>query len=214
LVAVTSINFTLKQAAEQTNVERISISASGVANCKADYVHVKGSDTILGTSQTKKVDYWFEQTKKLYYKKQVVNDKTHHTWKKVTQKATWPFGFSGWSVDNPLPCFVPSGSTGSGSSGSGSTGSALRNLTNLGPVTYAGVKSWHIQATDDGQDSQGNPQHLTLEYFVSQDTTVLVGFKATFTDPNHDITETAEQKFTKPGQKVKIPKIKTGSKKP
>lgn len=214
LSAVNSITFTQKQVAEQTNVEKISISASGVANCKADYVHVKGSDSVEGTSQRKKVDYWFEQTIKSYYKKQVVNDSTHHTWKHVSAKATYPFGASAWSVDNPLPCFVPAGSSSSGSTGNGSGGSALRNLTNLGPTTYAGASAWHLQATDDGQDSQGNPQHLILDYYITQNSTVLLGFKATLTAPTQNIVETAEQQFRKPGKKVTIPKIKVGSTKP
>jgi hypothetical protein len=214
LAAVKSVTFTLKQVAEQTNVEKISISASGVANCKADYIHVKGSDVIVGTSQSKKIDYWFEQTVKDYFKKQVVNDKTKHKWQKVAAKATYPFGASGWSVDNPLPCFVPAGSSSSGSSGSGSGGSALRNLTNLGPTTYAGVSAWQLEATDDAQDSQGNDQHLVLDYFVTQNSSVLVGFKATLTIPSQSITETAEQQFKNPGKKVTIPKIKTGSTKP
>ncbi len=214
LSAVNTITFTLKQVAEQTNVEKITINAAGVANCKAEYVHVKGSDNVEGTSQSKKINYWFEQTLKSSYKKQVVNDKTHHAWKKVAVKQTYPFGASAWSVDNPLPCFVPAGSSSSGSSGDGSGGSALRNLTNLGPVTYAGASAWHLQATDDGQDSQGNPEHLVLDYYVTQNASVLVGFKATLTAPSQDIVETAEQQFKNPGKKVSIPKIKVGSKKP
>jgi hypothetical protein len=43
---------------------------------------------------------------------------------------------------------------------------------------------------------------------------VLVGFKATLTAPTQNIIETAEQQFKNPGKKVKIPKIKVGSKKP
>jgi hypothetical protein len=214
LSVVNNIGFTLKQVAEQTNVEKISINASGVANCKAEYVHVTASDKLIGTAQTKKLNYWFEQTLKTYYKKQVVNDSTHHKWQKVTAKKTYPFGISAWSVDNPLPCFVPAGSSSSGSTGDGSGGSALRNLTNLGPASYAGSNSWHLQATDDGQDSQGNPEHLVLDYYVTQDSTVLVGFKATLTAPSQNITETAEQQFKNPGKKVTIPKIKTGSTKP
>jgi hypothetical protein len=214
LSAVKTITFTLKQVAEQTNVEKVTINASGVANCKGEYVHVSGSDNVEGTSQTAKINYWFEQTAKSYFKKQVVNDSTHHKWQKVAVKKTYPFGVSAWSVDNPLPCFVPSGSSSSGSSGSGSGGSALRNLTNLGPSSYSGATTWHLQATDDGQDSQGNPEHLVLDYYVTQSGSVLVGFKATLTAPSQNITETAEQKFKNPGKKVTIPKIKTGSTKP
>lgn len=214
LSVVNSVTFTLKQTAEQTNVEKITINATGVANCKAEYVHVKGSDNVEGTSQTKKINYWFEQTLKDYFKKQVVNDKTHHTWKKVSAKSTYPFGASAWSVDNPLPCFVPAGSSSSGSSGDGSGGSTLRNLTNLGPATFGGASTWHLQATDDGQDSQGNPEHLVIDYYVAQSSSVLIGFKATLTAPAQNIIETAEQQFKKPGKKVSIPKIKVGSKKP
>lgn len=214
LSAVKSIGFTLKQVAEQTNVEKVTINASGVANCKADYIHVSGSDNVTGTSQTKKINYWFEETTKTFYKKQVVNDSTHHKWQKVAAKKTYPFGVSAWSVDNPLPCFVPSGSSSSGSSGSGSGGNALRNLTDLGPASYAGSNTWHLQATDDGQDSQGNPEHLVLDYYVTQSASVLVGFKATLTAPSQNILETAEQQFKNPGKKVTIPSIKTGSTKP
>jgi hypothetical protein len=214
--AISSVKFTQSQVAEQTNVEKITVNATGVASCKGDYVHVKGSDQILGTAQNKKVDYWFEQTVKDFFKKQVVTDATKHKWQKVKAKSTYPFGFSGWSVENPLFCFQPASTGGGSGGGSGDSGggTALRNLVNLGPASYAGANTWHIQATDDGQDDQGNPQHLVLDYYVTQDFSVLVGFKATFTDPNHDITETAEQKFLNPGKKVTIPKIKVGSTKP
>lgn len=204
----TSVQFEDIFNAVQTNVEQIKVDGKGVANCTpAVYAHVTGKDKILGTSQTKTVNFQFEQKKTTTWKKDL-RTKGAHTWKKVKASAVVPYGLI--SIDNPLAC--PSSSTGGSGGSGGSNGTdTLKDPINLGPLTYNGYAVWHVRATEISTDSQGNTQEATLEFFITRDHFLPVGYKVTVNDPDHNITETFEQRMKAFGTKVTIPVIHAGA---
>lgn len=204
---ITNVHFEDIITGDQTNVEHLGIDATGIANCTSQMATVKATDSVPGTSQATTRHFKFIQKGKNYWRRQLVNDSSHHQWRKVKASAVAPFGFS---LDNPLAC-TPSSS---GGSGSGSGSDVLKDPVNLGPVTYHGVKTWHVQVTEVSTDAQGNSSEAKLEFYISQDHFLPYGYRVTIDDPTQNITLTFEQVLTQFGKKNTIPTPKVGSTKP
>jgi hypothetical protein len=186
---------------EQTNISKLVLDATGVANCSpATLATVKGTDSVPGTAEKKTYHYKFIQKKKNYWKRQLVNDKTHKKWTKSTNNNVTMGLF-----DNPLSC------TAGSSSGSGSGDTALKDLLNLGPVTYHGVSTWHLQGTEVSTDANGNTSNALLEFYVSQDQFLPYGYKVTIDDTTQNVHLVYEQVLTQFGKKVTVPTPKIGS---
>jgi hypothetical protein len=195
---------------DQQATVKLHIDAVGDANCKGPSLKAKvtGKETLEGTSQSKSSNFNLIRVKNAYYMK---SKSTKNVWKKSTAKATAVFSFP---IDNPLVC--PDARTGSGSgSGSGSTNTQVKDLTNLGPDTVAGVSVWHIQATEiDVDPTTGQTTQALLDYYVGQQHPLPYKYLATVNDTVNGIKLVFQQLLGKFGEKVTIKAPKIGSSKP
>ncbi|HEX6507736.1 MAG TPA: hypothetical protein VF221_08910, partial [Chloroflexota bacterium] len=134
-------------------------------------------------------------------------------WTKVKASAAAAFTFP---VDNPLVCPNASSGSGSGSgSGSSSSGPQIKDLTNLGPDTIAGVSVWHIQATEvDTDPTTGQTTQATIDYYLGQQHPLPYKYSATVDDTANGIKLVFQQLLNKFGEKVTISAPKIGSTKP
>jgi hypothetical protein len=195
---------------EQTGVEKLHIDAKGVATCKGPSLsaHATGTDTLTGTSQSRKANAYFIVIKN---KAWVKSSATKNVWAKTKVGKVAVFSFT---VDNPLDC--PQASSGSGSgSGSGSSGSQeLKGLVNLGPDTFNGVSVWHLQGTGVVTNPDGSSFEEQLDFYISQKDFLLYKFQVKVSDPAHGVTLVQSQILSNLGKKVTIKAPKVGSKKP
>lgn len=200
--ALKGIHFQYVVTGDETNVEHLTINATGKANCTAQMTTVTARDTLLSTNQKASEHYEFIQKGKKYYKKPLSGSK--QTWRSVKLKDVSPAGFE---ITNPLVC--PSTTTSGGGSGSGNQ----TPLVNQGPLTYHGTKVWDITTTLT-DTSQGDTIQENYDFYVSQDRQLLFGIKATVLDPSQNVTVSEEEIHSQLGTKVSVPTPKSGSKTP
>jgi hypothetical protein len=211
--ALNGVHFENITDGDQQSTVKLHIDAVGDATCKGPSLKAKvtGKETLEGTSQSRSSKFNLIQVKNAYYKK---GKSTKNVWKKSTATAAAVFSFP---VDNPLAC--PNAATsGSGSgSGSGSTAptSQIKDLTNLGPDTVAGVSVWHIQATEvDIDPTTGATTQALLDYYVGQAHPLPYKYLATVNDSTNGIKLVFQQILGKFGEKVTVKAPTIGSAKP
>jgi hypothetical protein len=210
--ALTGVHFENITDGDQQSTIKIHIDAVGDATCKGPSLKAKvtGKETLEGTTQSRSNNFNLIQVKNSYYKK---GKSTKNVWKKSTATAAAVFTFP---VDNPLSCPNASSSSGSGS-GSGSTTptTQIKDLTNLGPDTVAGVSVWHIQATEINVDpTTGATTQALLDYYVGQAHPLPYKYLATVNDTTNGIKLVFQQLLGKFGEKVTIKAPTVGSSKP
>lgn len=200
-----STHFT--QTYQQTGAVNFNIAATGDAVCKGPALkaHVTAKASLAGTAQSQSSDFYLIQVKKNYFRR---SKSTHNVWQKAKAKQVAPYGFT---VDNPLPC---PNTAGSSSGGSGSPSSQIKNLVNLGPTTVNGVSVWHIHAIDVEVDSTGATLELPVDWYVSQDHSLLYKYTSSVNDTNHNEKATFTLGLSKFGEKITIKSPKLGSSKP
>lgn len=197
---------------EQQSTVKLHIDAVGDATCKGPALKAKvtGKETLEGTTQSRSSNFSLIQVKSSYYKKA---KSTKNVWKKTTAKNAAVFSFP---VDNPLVC--PNSTSGSGSgSGSGSTTptTQIKDVTNLGPDTVAGISVWHIQATEIDIDPQtGATTQALLDYYVGQAHPLPYKYLATVNDTTNGVTLVFQQLLGKFGEKLTIKAPTVGGTKP
>ncbi|MGI8968124.1 MAG: hypothetical protein ACR2GA_03360 [Chloroflexota bacterium] len=197
-----------EQIADQQGSETLHVSAKGDAICSGPSLraHVVAAASVSGTSQHSKTTFDLIQIKNKFYYKAT---KTKHRWEPTKAKVVSPFGFS---VQNPLSC--PNASSSSGGGSSGGTQDQIKDLVNQGPDTVAGVSVWHIHAIDVQVDSAGNTSQTPLDWYVSQQHSLLYRFVVSFSDPANNVTGSLITNLTKFGEHVTIHAPKKGSAKP
>jgi hypothetical protein len=197
---------------DQQSTVKLHIDAVGDANCTGPSLKAKvtGKETLEGTSQSQSSKFNLIQVKNSYYKK---GKSTKNLWKKVAAKSATAFSFT---IDNPLACPDASAGAGSGSgSGSGTPTTQIKDLTNVGPDTVAGVSVWHIQATEiDVDPTTGQTTQALLDYYVGQAHPLPYKYSATVNDTTNGIKLVFQQLLGKFGEKVTIKAPKVGSSKP
>lgn len=212
--ALNAVHFENITDGDQQSTVKLHIDAVGDATCKGPSLMAKvtGKETLEGTSQSRSSKFSLIQVKNSYFKK---GKSTKNVWKKSTATASAVFTFP---VDNPLACPNAPASSGSGSgSGSGSTSptTQIKDLTNLGPDTVAGVSVWHIQATEvDVDPTTGAVTQALLDYYVGQAHPLPYKYLATVNDTTNGIKLVFQQLLGKFGEKVTIKAPKVGSSKP
>jgi hypothetical protein len=206
LDALNTVHF--EQIADQQGPVNLHVDALGDATCSGPALeaHVTASATVAGTQQKQSTKFYVIQVKNSYFQK---SKKTKNRWQPAKAKAVQPFGFS---VDNPLPC-PNAATTGTGGGSTGVT-DQIKDLVNVGPATVSGVSVWHIHATDVQVDSAGNTSELPLDWYISQDHSLLYSFVLSFSDSAQGVKGSLTSKFSKYGEKVKIKKPKKGASKP
>jgi hypothetical protein len=205
--ALNGVHFENITDGEQQGAVKLHIDALGDASCKGPSLKAKvtGKETLEGTSQSKSAKFNLIQVKNAYYMK---SKSTKNVWKKSTAKATTVFSFT---VDNPLACST----AGSGSGGSTTSAPQIKDLTNLGPETVAGVSVWHIQATEFDVDPQtGATTQALLDYYLGQAHPLPYKYLATVNDTTNGVKLVFQQLLGKFGEKVTIKAPKIGSSKP
>jgi hypothetical protein len=199
---------------DQQGTVKLHIDAVGDANCTGPALKAKvtAKETLEGTSQSQSSNFNLIQVKNAYYKKA---KSTKNVWKKTTAKSATAFTFS---IDNPLPCPDASAGTGTGSgsgSGSGAPTTQIKDLTNLGPDTVAGVSVWHIQATEvDVDPATGQTTQVLLDYYLGQAHPLPYKYLATVNDTVNGVKLVFQLTMGKFGEKVTIKAPKVGSSKP
>lgn len=210
--AVRAVHFQDIYTGDVTNTEHLGINGTGYANCKPSmYAAVNAKDALLGTAQKATAKYDMIEIKGSTWKKNLKGKK--HVWTKVKRSKTYVFGQ--FTIDNPLEC--PSTSSGGGSgtgNGSGGGSDQLTDLVNLGPATYHGIKTWHLQGTDVSTDAQGNTSQANLEFYISQSHALPYGYRVTIADATQNLTLSFEQYLSQFGKKVTVKAPKVGSRKP
>lgn len=208
--ALTGVHFENITDGDQQSTIKIHIDAVGDATCKGPSLKAKvtGKETLEGTTQSRSNNFNLIQVKNSYFKK---GKSTKNVWKKSTATAAAVFTFP---VDNPLSCPNASSSTGSGS-GSTTPTTQIKDLTNLGPDTVAGVSVWHIQATEINVDpTTGATTQALLDYYVGQAHPLPYKYLATVNDTTNGIKLVFQQLLGKFGEKVTIKAPTVGSSKP
>lgn len=197
---------------DQQGSVKLHIDAVGDATCKGPSLKAKvtGKESLQGTSQSRSSKFNLIQVKKSYYLK---SKSTKNVWKKGTAKTAAVFSFP---IDNPLAC--PDTTTGSGSgagAGSSTPTSQVKDVTNLGPDTVAGISVWHVQATEvDVNPQTGLTTQALLDYYVGQQHPLPYKYLATVDDTANGIKLVFQQLLGKFGEKVTIKAPKVGSAKP
>lgn len=198
---------------DQQGTVSLHIDAKGDATCKGPSLKasVTGKETLEGTSQSKSSKFNLIQVKNKYFLK---SKSTKNVWKKSTAKGATIFSFT---IDNPLACQSASSGSGSGS-GSGSSGTPttqIKDLTNAGPDTVAGVSVWHIKATEvDVDPTTGQTTQALLDYYIGQQHPLPYKYLATVDDTVNGIKLSFQQLLGKFGEKVTIKAPTIGSSKP
>ncbi len=206
--ALTGVHFENITDGDQQSTIKIHIDAVGDATCKGPSLKAKvtGKETLEGTTQSRSNNFNLIQVKNSYFKK---GKSTKNVWKKSTATAAAVFTFP---VDNPLSCPNASSSTGSGST---TPTTQIKDLTNLGPDTVAGVSVWHIQATEINVDpTTGATTQALLDYYVGQAHPLPYKYLATVNDTTNGIKLVFQQLLGKFGEKVTIKAPTVGSSKP
>ena len=200
--ALKSSHFEIVIDGEQTGVEKLHIDVPGDATCKGPSMkgNASASDTLEGTSQSRKLKEKFIQVKTKTF---INSTSTKKRW--AQQKGTRFTVFS-FPIDNPLICTTDTGGT-----GSGGTTDQLKDLVNLGPSTFQGTAVWHVRATDVTVDAQGQTSEQTLDFLIGQKPYLPYVFSVTVTDPQSNATLVEKQILTKFGKKVQVKAPKVGS---
>jgi hypothetical protein len=209
--AIRAVHFQDVYTGDITNTEHLSITGTGYANCTPSmFAAVNAKDALLGTAQKATAKYDMIEKKSTTWKKNLQGKK--RVWAKVKRSKTNVFGQ--FTIDNPLACPTTSSGGGSGT-GNGSGGTdQLTNLVNLGPATYHGVQTWHLQGTDISTDAQGNTSQANLEFYISQSHALPYGYRVTVADASQNLTLVFDQYLWQFGKKVTVPTPKVGSSKP
>jgi len=209
---ITSAHFDLITDGVQTGIEHLHIDATGDANCKGPSMtaHVTGSDVLLGTSQSRKVNEYITQIKNTIYIKPTTGTKKG-TWTKSKSQQLQVFSFP---IGNPLLCSATTGGGSGSGSGSTTTSDQLKDVVNLGGDTFQGIKVWHVRATDVSVDANGQTSQAQLDFFISQDHFLPYKFTVTVADSTQNITVVQSQVLTKFGKKVTVKAPKIGSRTP